>query len=192
MNPLLVRRSRPTMRSKRSGRDESMKYTTDSESNALMAETTLLQRTQTMAALAGLMKALVHILGTSGGSYVAHLSPDKQEAPRISSSPSKENCVSPRLAMNNPPQITSTTKRILRVITSNLNTTAHSRILAHRTAKERQSEKAGVTQLVHNGVRGREQGPTCSNCSSLEDSTTIDNHTAEVSHHMSEPDLTIV
>lgn len=96
------------------------------------------------------MQALVLIFGTSGSSYVAHLSPDKQEAPRISSSPSNENSASPRLAINNPPQIINTTQTILKVSTSNLNTTAHSRILAHRTAiaKSAKSEEVGLIQLI--------------------------------------------
>lgn len=51
-------------------------------------------------------------------------------------SPSMEKSVSPKLANNNPTQMMSTTETMLIVITSNLKTTAHSRILAGSKPEE--------------------------------------------------------
>lgn len=60
----------------------------------------------------------------------AHLSPDKHEALRIMIIPSRENSVSPKLAIHNPADIRVTTSTVSNVSTSNLNATAQSIILA--------------------------------------------------------------
>lgn len=124
------------------------------------------------------MNELVLIFGTNDtvAAVLAHLSPDKQEAPRISSNPSKEKSVSPRLAMNNPAQIINTTSTILQVITSNLNATAHSRILAQQKAigKAAKSEQMELIQLVAQRVAWGNTRSYTQCCSSKEDGSTVE------------------
>lgn len=77
----------------------------------------------------------------------AHLNPDKQEAPRIMSSPAKEKSVSPKLASNSPAQITKTTNTFFNVIASNLNTTAQNRILERYNSSHRYKRETQQTEV---------------------------------------------
>lgn len=77
-----------------------------------------------------------------------HLSPDKHEAPRTRSSPTREKSVSPQLAMSSPALIIPTTNTDFHVMTSNLNTTAQRRILRRGSSlEERDGWLVGCIQI---------------------------------------------